>query len=176
MKKYLSLLLLVILVCSLTACGGSGSSGSVSGNSNASAMDALPEDATPAQTVIADFTDKMNSSDFDSLEKLATALSEAEYLGFDGAVMQVEEGYLNGFSDEISGFSEGWMFGPVIGSIPFVGYVFTADDDAAAADLIKTLEASADLGWNICTRAEDMQSGSVGNTVCFVMSPSSFEE
>ncbi len=171
MKKICALILTFSLAACAVGCGSKSA-----GSSGQSAMDALPKDASPAQTVTADFTDKMNSGDFTSTEDLAVALAEADYLPFDGATMQVEEGWLNGFSDEITGFKDGYMFGPVIGSSPFIGYVLVVEDGGKTEDLIKTLESSADLRWNVCTQAEDMQSAAVKDTVCFVMSPASFEE
>ena len=68
------------------------------------------------------------------------------------------------------------MFAPMIGTIPFIGYVFTLSDASQASSLIATLKANADLRWNICTSADEMVAGSSGNKVFFVMSPISFEE
>lgn len=173
MRKFTTIFTATLLACSLAACGGSKTPAS---SGSASAMEQLAEDASPAEKVIADFTDKVNSGSYQSLEDLAAAMSEADYLPFAPAYMQVEPGYLNGFTEEITGFEEGFMFGPSIGSIPFVGYVFTVGSEAEAADLIKKLNASADLNWNICTQADEMKDASVGKTVCFVMSPATFEE
>ncbi len=112
MIKMLTIILTVSLACACTGCGNK-----QAGSSGQSAMDQLPKDATPAQTVTADFTDKMNSDTYSTMENLAADLVAADYLPFEGATMQVEEGWLNGFTDEITGFKEGWMFGPVIGAI-----------------------------------------------------------
>ena len=93
------------------------------------------------------------------------------------AVIEVEEGYLTGFDNaEIKGFSEGVMFSPMIGTIPFVGYVFSLENEADADAFIKKLEDSANLRWNICTRAEEMVTGKSGNKVFFVMCPAELEE
>lgn len=169
LKKIVSLILVLVFAVAMIGCGSKGNKPA----GGTSAMEALPKDASPAQTVVADFTDKVNSGEYDSAEALAEALSEASYLPFGGAFMVVEEGYLNGFNDEIKGFSEGAMFGPVIGSIPFVAYVFKTDDAAA---LMKDLEGAADLRWNICTQADEMKSENTGDYVCFVMAPAAFEE
>ncbi len=112
----------------------------------------------------------------------ATALSIAESLStnsiipFMAAAMPVEPGYLSGFNNEIHGFKEGAMFGPVIGSIPFVGYVFTMEDGADISKFIQTLKAEANLRWNICVEAEEMVAGSAANKVFFVMTNKTFEE
>lgn len=80
--------------------------------------------------------------------------------------MDVEPGYLNGFDAEIKGFSKGVTFAPMIGSIPFVGYVFETDDAAA---LVDELKANANLRWNVCTEADEMVSSVNGNLVFFMM-------
>jgi len=112
-----------------------------------------------------------------------SALSVAEQLvanpviQFSGAALAVEEGYLNGFDNvEIKGFSEGAMFAPMIGTIPFVGYVFTLDGSVSADAFVSQLTDNANLRWNICTQADEMMSAVVGNKVFFVMSPKTFEE
>lgn len=108
------------------------------------------------------------------VEAIAKALCENEVFGeiVTDAIL-VEEGYLNGFDDEISGFSKGAMFAPMIGTIPFVGYVFETENPD---ELMKILEEHAQLNWNICTVADEMVVKSVDNYVFFVMAPNSFEE
>ena len=122
---------------------------------------------------------------FEATAANGNALAVAEALVASPAVealsglgaMEVEEGYLTGFDDtEIRGFKECAMFAPMIGTIPFVGYVFTIEDEANAPAFIETLESAANLRWNICTAADEMVSGSVGNKVFFVMCPTSFAE
>ena len=97
-------------------------------------------------------------------------------LPFMAGSMPIEEGFLNGFDNEIKGFAEGAMFGPMIGTIPFIGYIFTLPAGAGVNAFIGTLKANANLRWNICTAAEEMVTGAVGQTVFFVMCPAQFEE
>lgn len=86
--------------------------------------------------------------------------------------MPVEEGYLNGFDDEIHGFTTGMQFGPMIGTIPFIGYVFETEDAQALAD---TLDSHAMLNWNICTEADEKHCEIIDDKyVVFVMTPASF--
>lgn len=87
--------------------------------------------------------------------------------------MAVEEGYLNGFNDEIKGFKNGVMFAPMIGTIPFVGYIFETDNPD---DLMQTLADHAELNWNICTVADEMVVEKYDNYVFFVMAPTSFDQ
>ena len=90
--------------------------------------------------------------------------------------MPVEaEGFLMGFSADITGFEEAVSFMPVIGTIPFMGYVFTLAEDADVETFISTLETNADPRWNICTEAEETVIEAVGNKVFFLMCPKSLE-
>ncbi|MBQ2613818.1 MAG: hypothetical protein IJB80_00595 [Clostridia bacterium] len=112
-----------------------------------------------------------------SAMEIAETLVANPVIAFSGGAAPVEPGLLTGFGNtEITGFEEGAMFAPMIGTIPFIGYVFTLSDASQASSLIATLKANADLRWNICTSADEMVAGSSGNKVFFVMSPISFEE
>lgn len=95
-------------------------------------------------------------------------LSSEDVSGYNCMSMEVSEGPLNGFDAEISGFKSGMVFSPVIGSIPFVGYVFETDDTEA---LKSTLLSHADPRWNICTEADETFCEAYGNYVFFVMLP-----
>ena len=130
---------------------------------------------TVGNTLLSDFKAKAGSHK--SAVALAEALLSNSVIKFSGGAMAVEPGYLTGFDNaEIKGFKEGAMFAPMIGTIPFVGYVFILEDGVNASDFISTLKSSANLRWNICTSADEMVVGSSGNKVFFVMSPKTFEE
>ncbi len=131
---------------------------------------------TVGNTLLSDFKAKAGSHS--SAVSLAEALVANSVLQqINCGAMPVEPGFLTGFDNaEIKGFKEGAMFAPMIGTIPFVGYVFTLEDGVNASDFISTLKSSANLRWNICTTADEMIAGSSGNKVFFVMSPKSFEE
>lgn len=88
--------------------------------------------------------------------------------GFDCGTMDCQEGFLNGFSGDITGFSSATMFGPYIGSIPFIGYIFETDDTDA---LKESLTKLSDPRWNICTEAAETVIEVSGNYVFFVMCP-----
>ena len=68
------------------------------------------------------------------------------------------------------------MFAPMMGTIPFVGYVFVLDDGADIEGFVQTLGDNANLCWNICTEAEEMIVEAEENSVLFVMCPKNFEE
>ena len=132
-----------------------------------------PSSDTVGNTLLADFKAKAESG---NALTIAEALVANPAIQFGGAAISIEEGFLTGFDDtEIKGFKEGAMFAPMIGTIPFVGYVFELENEADVPAFIETLESAANLRWNICTSADEMVSGSVGNKVFFVMCPTSFE-
>ena len=125
-------------------------------------------------TLLAEFKKKASSM---GTEELANALVTSPAIKFMGGAMPVEEGLLSGFDNaEIKGFKSGAVFMPMIGSIPFIGYVFELENDADVSGFISNLKKNANMRWNICVEAEEMVTGSVGNKVFFVMCPTSLEE
>ena len=109
-------------------------------------------------------------------QEMADAILANPMIQFGGATMEVEAGLLTGFGNaEITGFNSGVMFAPMIGSIPFVGYVFTLEDGTDAGDFMKLLSENADPRWNICVEAEETIIENADNMVFFVMCPSQFE-
>lgn len=108
---------------------------------------------------------------------VAEKIVEKGNLPFMAGAMEVEPGLLSGFDNaEITGFKSGAQFGPMMGSIAFVGYVFELEDGVSASDFIANLKKNANLRWNICVEAEEMVAGSSGNKVFFVMCPKTFQE
>lgn len=151
MKKIFALLLAFVMVFSLVGCG--------------------------EQTVAGSLVDTFKNNADKSAQEIADAMLENPAIQFMGATIPVEAGYLTGFDNvEITGFDEGVMFGPAIGTIPFVGYVFTLSEGTDADEFMSTLEENANLRWNICTEADEMVVESKGDKVFFVMAPFSFEE
>ena len=147
------------------------SSASLESNSSSAA-----DSVTVGQTLLADFENQMTEAADKNAQSIADALLTNPVISFAGATMAVEPGLLTGFGNtEITDFQEGVMFSPMIGTIPFVGYIFVLEDGADADNFIGLLEDNADLRWNICTEAEELVVHSVGNTVFFVMCPKSFE-
>ncbi len=110
-------------------------------------------------------------------EDLANAVLSIPEIQFSPVVMPIEEGLLTGFGNsEIKGFKSGVIFAPMIGSIPFVGYIFELESTSDIPSFISTLKASANLRWNVCSEADEMITGSNGNKVFFVMCPKNFDE
>lgn len=87
---------------------------------------------------------------------------------------QMQEGFLMGFDADITGFTNAYALLPLIGSVPFILYVFETDD---ADSLMSSLKENANPGWNICTMADDVLCEKLSdNVVLFVMSPNNFDE
>jgi len=133
-----------------------------------------PENVSLGNTLLADFKTKANSGM--DVQAIAEGLMANPVIQFSGGAMPVSEGLLSGFGNtEIKGFKSASMFAPMIGSIPFVGYIFELNDGTDVSGFISTLKSNADLRWNICVAADEMVTGSVGNKVFFVMCPTSLE-
>ena len=189
MKKIITLFLALLLVFSLTACGADTEPEVTEPSAveqpttvqpteteeTTEAPSVTEDGASPAQTLFAQFKEMMNGGEDLTAEEMANQLISNEIIPFAPMVMAVEPGYLNGFAGEITGFAEGATFGPMIGTIPFVGYVFRLDAEADVDAFVQTLKNQAMLNWNICTQADEMLCDAVGNTVFFVMSPANFE-
>lgn len=109
-------------------------------------------------------------------QEMADKILTNPMIQFSGASMEVAEGLLTGFGNaEITGFNSGVMFAPMIGTIPFVGYVFTLDEGADVDAFMQVLSDNADPRWNICTEAEETVIESADSMVFFVMCPAQFE-
>ena len=176
MKKILCIITAAMLLISLCACGSSAPAATQPPVQETPAPSTAPIE-TPAgetmgQALLKDFTDRVNASPDQSAEELAKALLQNPVIQFSGDAIAVEPGLLTGFGNtEISGFAEGAMFAPMIGTIPFVGYIFVLAQDADADAFVQTLKDNADPRWNICTEADETIVENIGNTVFFVMCP-----
>lgn len=196
MKKLVSTLLIGVLSVSLVACGNNNAENDTNNNANNNtngvvAETQVPETQVPETTennaavngeslgtiLAADFVTQVTANENATALEIAEAVLTNEKIAFAGATMEVEPGLLNGFGNaEITGFSEGAMFGPMIGTIPFIGYIFTLEDGTDVEAFKDNLKTNGDLRWNICTEADEMVVESTGNKVFFVMCPSSLQE
>ncbi len=127
---------------------------------------------TMGQILHADFVAQLDKDPAASAQQIADTLLQNSVIEFAGASMAVEPDLLMGFGNaEITGFKEGVMFAPAIGSIAFVGYIFILEDGTDPAAFTETLSSNADPRWNICVEAEETVIDCVGNTVFFLMCP-----
>lgn len=196
MKKLVSTLLIAVLSVSLVACGNNNAENDTNNNANNNTNGVVAETQTSETQVsettennaavngeslgtilAADFVTQVTANENATALEIAEAVLTNEKIAFAGATMEVEPGLLNGFGNaEITGFSEGAMFGPMIGTIPFIGYIFTLEDGTDVEAFKDNLKTNGDLRWNICTEADEMVVESAGNKVFFVMCPSSLQE
>ncbi|MBO5395990.1 MAG: hypothetical protein J6A97_03820 [Clostridia bacterium] len=170
MKKVIAIVLALVVVIGLVACA------TVGGNNDETTT---LEETTGAATVANTFAEAFKAEaakEGATTNTIATALSTNELVAFMPMVQDMEAGYLAGFSADITGFKACTAFVPMIGTIPFVSYVFELEADADKDAFITTLKDNADLRWNICTAAEEMVAETEGNFVFFVMAPLSFEQ
>ncbi len=192
MKKIIALLLAVMMLVSIASCGNTNDTntdtntdGQVNENVNDETnadtntdanTDTNTDGETLGQTLAKDFKDRVGADSTLSAQAIADELVKNPVLQFGPAVMPIEEGLLTGFDNaEIKGFKEGVMFAPMIGTIPFVGYVFVLEDGTDIEGFKTTLSDNANMRWNICTEAEEKVVENVGNTVFFLMCPKSLE-
>lgn len=100
--------------------------------------------------------------------KVADAISASPACDLECVVSEIDEGYLAGFSSEITGFKKGVVIMPLIGSIPFVGYIFEVNNPE---EFKAMLLENADPRWNICTQADETVCDISGKYVFFTMCP-----
>lgn len=177
MKKIVSFTLSLTMIISLTACmSNKNEMNSTITEVETTVQSNVDKDyVTVGEKLLDFFHTEIKANPTINAEKLAEDILSSSIIEFDGAQMPVENGLLTGFGNtEITGFKEGVMFSPMIGTIPFVGYIFILDDDADAAEFTQNLKDNADLRWNICTEADEMIADYSGKTVFFLMCPKSF--
>lgn len=176
MKRILALILVVTMVFGLAACGKDDEKKQ---NGNEEILMITPEFAekTAGETLWNAFLTAVKENEEATVEDIANDIIANDIIEFFGGVTVVEEGWLAGFSTEISGFEAGASFGPMMSSIAFIGYVFELSDDADVNAFMNTLKENSNPRWNICVEADYTQMGAYGNKVYFLMYPADlFEE
>lgn len=183
MKRNIAMILAAVLAASMISCGGNdtndtNTTDTAAGTESAVVTEEVIEANTVATKLQVAFLDAVKANPAATAEEIANTMAQHEAVSPIGpVVMPITEGWLNGFSAEsITGFAEGAQFSPMIGTIPFMGYIFTLADGADVEAFTTQLTSNADLAWNICTEADEMVCDSEGNKVFFVMAPKSFEE
>ena len=127
---------------------------------------------TVAQTLGRQFESEIENER--DIEKVTKKIAENEILEISVDASQVKSGdYLSGFQKEIKDFKNAYVIRPMIGTIPFIAYIFEVENSSEFAEELKS---SADLRWNICTEADEMHVVVRGDYVFFVMSPKNFEQ
>ena len=166
MKKLLTLALAGMMVFNLVGCGSNDAP-----KDEEKTYEILTE-GTVGEILLSVFKNK-NQEDSQAIVDYIVE----NHLPFMGAATEVEPGLLPGFDNyEVKDFTKGIMFGPAIGTIPMVGYIFELAEGADVEAFKTGLKDNANLRWNICTEAEELTVDSIGNKVFFLMSPKAFEE
>ncbi len=133
--------------------------------------------ASVGQTLLAEFNAIMAEDASLDAYTIAEKLISHESIQFMGGAMEVEPGFMSGFDNfEVTGFDKGAMFGPMMGSIAFVGYIFELPADADVDAFMTSLKDNANPRWQICVEAEETIVEASGNKVFFLMSPMSFAQ
>lgn len=158
MRKFFVTMMTVVLVIALVGCG------SKANTNTTDKADAAYDESTLGGKLANKFVEGINAGK--NMDTIADQLVEESQL--DCVIVEAVPGYLNGFTEEIEGFSKGVQFSPMIGSIAFVGYIFETDD---ADTLMTKLKSVADPRWNICTEAAETVCVKQGNYVFFAMCP-----
>lgn len=186
MKKTISLLIASLTLLSLSGCGKDEENSVSEAVTETTAAESETAEETTAETsessettgqiLLSAFHEEIENDPSITPEKLAEKLLSNSVIQFQGAQMPVEQGLLAGFGNtEITGFKEGVMFSPMIGSIPFVGYIFVLEEGSDPQAFVQTLLDNADPRWNICTEADEVIADNAGNRVFFVMCPGESE-
>ncbi len=129
------------------------------------------EDTSVAGILTKQFKEEMEKNK-DAFE-VAQKISKNENIATSVVVVELKDGdYVDGFNKEIKGYKKAYAIKPMIGSIPFIAYIFEVDD---AKGFEKELNDNANLRWNVCTQADNKSSAVVDNYVFFVMAPETFE-
>lgn len=186
MKKLFALILATAMILSLASCAATEEKKTEDAAETEIVTETVVENeeaetenegASSDKTVGQTLLDAFKASEKTSAQDIADELIQNSIIQFMGGVMPVEEGLLSGFDNtEIKGFKEGVMFAPMIGSIPFVGYIFVLEEGADVESFKTTLDDSANLRWNICVTADEKIVDNKDNTVFFLMCPASFEQ
>lgn len=157
MKRVLSIIFSACFIFATSGC-------SVKPGDNKS--DASTEEAVTANTLGGKYLNAFTASSASDPGATADELIDLHFIETQLVKMDISEGYLDGFTDQISGFTSGVKFSPMIGAIPFVGYIFETE---SPDELLTCLKEKADPAWNICTEADETVSAVKGNLVFFLM-------
>ncbi|MBE6662659.1 MAG: hypothetical protein E7606_05180 [Ruminococcaceae bacterium] len=191
MKKLIALALSALMLLSLVACGNTPAETTPEVTEPEVTTPEAPETPeVPADNVIAptvedgtwgaafwaDFQSIVAANKGENSEVLANALLAAEsgavLMPMGGAmVMPFEPGFLQGFTQEVTGFKNCALIMANAPLYPFVAYVFEMEAGADVKAFVKSLNDTYDLRWQICVEAEMATIGAIDNYVLAVLSP-----
>ena len=190
MKKLIALVLTLAMVLAFVACGQGetqeetpaptpteGTTTDEGTTDEGTTDEGTTDEGTSVETTVGQtLYNEFKANHEGTAEEIATRIISNPIIQFMGGAMPVEEGLLSGFDNfEVKGFKEGAMFGPMMGSIAFVGYIFVLEEGADVEAFKTSLKENANLRWQICVTADELIVENEGNVVFFLMSPNSFE-
>ena len=187
MKKIIALLACLALLLSMAACGTktpevtnpTTEPTTEATEPNNEIIETPDEPATTEGTVGETLLATFKANSTGTAEEIANAVISDPVIQFMGMAMAINPTdfeFLSGLGEAKIEYEEGAMFGPMIGTIPFIGYIFKLAEGTDVEAFKTTLEENANLRWNICTAAEELVIENEGNTVFFLMCPASFEQ
>ncbi|MBO5007053.1 MAG: hypothetical protein J6C89_06380 [Clostridia bacterium] len=161
MKKIAALLLALTMVISIVACGGNNETTTETTvtTETTATTDATTtaDNTTTAGTTEATTTQAPVTSTV-TLDVISNAIVEkvAELTNNELFVMgsPMEAGYLPWFNNDVTGFSECYVTMPMIGTIPFISYVFRVSDASEAEAFLAKLNADFNLRYVLCNPAD----------------------
>lgn len=164
LKLVLIIISLVLSLCSITGCK---KNQEISNKENQEI-----EKETVASTLAKQFKEEIK--DEKDILKVANNISKNEIMAISTEVITIENNnYISGFQTEIKDYNKAVSIVPIIGTIPFVAYIFEVEN---AESFAENLRSNANLRWNICTEADNMEIAIENNYVFFVMSPENFDQ
>lgn len=137
------------------------------------------EENTTGAKLWAEFQQAVTQNNSATPQELATTLVESMADTFFGEATQLEKNaeFFTGFDNyRITGYKDGAVYMPMMGSIAFVGYVFEVEDGTDPAAFLKNLTDNCNTRWNICVEADQVVAGAIGNRVFFLMCPKNMGE
>ncbi len=187
MKKTLLAIIFAILVISLVSCGakkddGKGTDDAINDIESGTGTDVIAPDTDASTETDAGtdseelLSDSVVNAFFEKAKDGMTAEEIANEMVKDGEtegyVVDVmgDDSYFMGFGNaEITGYTEAARFSPMIGTIPFMAYIFILDEGADSAAFMQMLLDNCNPRWNICTEADTVKAEQSGNAILFLM-------
>ena len=177
MKRAVLFILAVLMIWQLVGCGCSRTPDAPTQPSTPAAGNVVKPEVSENSTgarLWAQFQQEITKNPNATPKEIADVLVGTMVGQFDGEAAEVEKDaeFLAGFDNyRVTGYRSAAMYGPVIGSIAFIGYVFELEDGTDPATFVKSLTDNCNPRWNICVTAEQTACGAVGNRVFFLMCP-----
>ena len=180
MKKWLIIILAAVAVAlTVAAVVTTPESPEPTKPANTEVLKPQVEENTTGAKLWAEFEQAVTQNNNATPKEIATILVERMADTFFGEATQLEKDaeFFTGFDNyRITGYRDGAVYMPMMGSIAFVGYVFEVEDGTDPAAFLKNLTDNCNTRWNICVEADQVVAGAIGNRVFFLMCPKNMGE